>query len=93
MNCKQGDLAIVVRSSTGIEGKIVRCVRFLGEKAWMEPGGRIEICDTWQIDQVLQGWDGDFASAMPDDQLLPIRDPGDDAKDEMLRPLPHEVTA
>lgn len=27
MNCKQGDLAIVVKSNYGNEGKIVRCVR------------------------------------------------------------------
>ena len=28
-----------------------------------------------------------------DEFLRPIRDPGDDAKDEMLRPLPHGVCA
>lgn len=28
-----------------------------------------------------------------DRDLRPIRDPGDDARDEMLRPLPEEVTA
>ena len=29
----------------------------------------------------------------PDRLLKPLRDPGDDAKDEMLRPLPCEVVA
>ena len=27
LNCKQGDLAIVIRSHAGNEGKIVTCVR------------------------------------------------------------------
>lgn len=30
---------------------------------------------------------------IPDKHLVPLRDPGDDARDEMLRPLPEEVTA
>jgi hypothetical protein len=30
MNCKQGDLAIVVRSTVGNEGKIVSCVKLFG---------------------------------------------------------------
>lgn len=29
--------------------------------------------------------------ALPDAWLRPIRDPGEDAKDEMLRPLPHQL--
>lgn len=34
---------------------------------------------------------GDHA-AIHDENLVPIRDPGDDAQDELLRPLPEEVT-
>jgi len=30
LNCKQGDLAIIVKSGCGNEGKIVRCVEFSG---------------------------------------------------------------
>lgn len=30
MNCKQGDLAFIVKSISGNEGKIVRCAVFLG---------------------------------------------------------------
>lgn len=30
LNCKQGDLAIIVKSKAGNEGKIVRCVEYMG---------------------------------------------------------------
>src|SRR5574337_462291 len=30
LNCKQGDLAVIVRSYAGNEGKVVRCPRLLG---------------------------------------------------------------
>lgn len=30
MNCKQGDLAVIVRSRLGLEGVFVRCVRLHG---------------------------------------------------------------
>jgi hypothetical protein len=57
MNCKQGDLAIVVRSVTGLNlGKIVRCVRWVGYSAkdpvtggeWADPAD-----DNWEIDPPL----------------------------------------
>lgn len=51
MNCKQGDLAIVVRSPDGVNlGKIVRCIRFIG----MYHG-----CpDVWETDRPLEWRDG-----------------------------------
>lgn len=92
MNCKPGDLAIVVRSKSGNEGKIVRCIRLCtpaeadAEHYWSGP--------LWKVDALLvakRRGDVKFTPHCPDECLRPIRDPGDDAQDEMLRPLPNEV--
>lgn len=32
MNCEPGDLAIIVRSLSGLEGKLVRCTEWLGDR-------------------------------------------------------------
>ena len=58
MNCKQGDLAIVVVSESGLNlGKIVRCVRWVGKcdrnpatgHKWIGP----QYLDAWEIDPPL----------------------------------------
>ena len=85
MNCKPGDLAIVVRSQLGNEGKIVRCIRLAS--GWNA---------VWEIDRAIAKHtfqDKEFVRLAPDECLRPIRDAGDDARDEMLRPLPEEVPA
>lgn len=87
MNCKPGDLAIIVRSCAGHEGKIVRIVRWVGKvRGWVGD-------DRWETDTQLRGERGGLTRSMRDSALRPIRDPGDDAKDEMLRPLPKEEPA
>lgn len=77
LNCKQGDLAVIVRSVAGNEGKIVMCMRLvLGEKHLFK-GPR------WQIDRPLPhstlgaGW------TVADCALRPLRD--GEGEDEMLR--------
>lgn len=91
MNCKQGDLAIHVGGYSGIKsrnaGKIVRCVRFLGEvPRWQ--GLR------WEIEGgLIYSVGGKRVNHADDKYLRPIRDnPGED---EMLRIAgkPHEVAA
>lgn len=78
MNCKQGDLAIVVKSMNGHEGKIVKCMRFVGKvHGW-------QCDDRWEIDQHLQGFLGGWTNTASDSCLRPIRDPGNDATDETL---------
>lgn len=77
MNCKPGDLALVVRSILGNEGKVVRCIRW--SEKW--PG-------VWVIDRPIGLLDGCAVSYAPDWMLRPIRDPGDDAQDETLSWLP-----
>lgn len=93
MNCKPGDLAVVVRGSVGL-GAVVRCIRILGKFA---PSERISIPGLGSFCSVAGGqvWEiehSQFAVAS-DDCLRPIRD--NDGEDEMLRivgkPQPVEV--
>lgn len=78
MNCKPGDLAVIVRSVAGNEGRIVRCIRFVGKvRGWVGD-------DRWETDQVLIGERGGKTNAVQDSCLRPLRDPGNDAKDETL---------
>lgn len=99
MNCKQGDIAIVVRSESGREGYIVRCVEFVGMVGWIF-NGEDRKYPTWRVDRELptliqQAHHKKWRNLAADFCLRPIRDPGEDARDEMLRPLPQdrEVTA
>lgn len=78
MRCKPGDLAVVVRSYAGNEGKIVRCVRYAGLVNWRH-SGRLP---TWEIDQDLPGFGGHMSPFIADSQLRPIRD--NDGEDETL---------
>lgn len=96
LNCKAGDLAVVVKSEAGNEGKIVRCLRYLGYQLWRDRDNSPLCRPTWEIDQGLYSLDGSLRSEICDDQLRPIRDPGDDAKDESLSwlpPVPNDISA
>ncbi len=89
MNCKPGDLAIIIASSAGNEGKIVRCVRLIKAKDyWYKPSGQRYEDATWEIDRLLPDYAGQLGRTIGDSQLRPIRDPGDDATDETLLWLP-----
>ena len=83
MNCKPGDLAVIVRSHDVRNiGKFVRVLRSYPRKdSW------------WMVCQsVLHGqfsdWPAGAEVATYDAFLRPIRDPGDDARDESLAWLP-----
>lgn len=82
MNCKPGDLAVVVRSYRGFEGRIVRCVRIMGVSDWVQSG----LQPTWWVDPPFPV--NDAPHLIADCQLRPIRNPGDDAQDESLSWLP-----
>lgn len=98
MNCKPGDLAIVVKAyRPETVGKIVEVLDFLGRTQFRD-GTFLDDC--WAVYGNFQGSSYDqwciknlCEACLPDAWLRPIRDPGDDARDEMLRPLPQEVTA
>lgn len=89
LNCKPGDLAVVVRSMAGNEGVIVRCLRLIrAEATYRANDGSEYNSAVWEIDRPLPDWVGGVDFTFPDVQLRPIRDPGDDARDETLEWLP-----
>jgi len=85
MNCKQGDLAIIVKSRAGNEGKIVRCLKLTGIKPYFGVDGSLRDVWEWEIDSFVVNAGGKLVNYAPDDQLRLIRDPGDDAQDETLQ--------
>ena len=101
MNCKPGDLAVVVKSWAGNEGRIVRVIRLCQETSKnhnIDSRGILTAPEPyWVIDQALPDFKGTLHKTFADSQLRPIRDPGDDASDETLEWLPvpsrDEVTA
>lgn len=93
MNCKQGDIAVFVRSRAGNEGRIVQCVRpaFPDERNAAHMNDPNRFC--WLIDQRVPSFLGFLVNVTYDDLMRPIRDqPGED---ETLtwQPVPSEVTA
>jgi len=98
MRCRKGDLAVVVRDLEAPlnVGRLVHVLGFGDCKDFYPcptPPSGIE----WVVRPVtkLIGWDDAFQLVddvgdclYPDDDLRPIRDPGDDARDESLSWLP-----
>jgi hypothetical protein len=78
MNCKQGDLAVIVRSSFGNEGKIVRCVKLFPKSSFIDLDGQF---DAWQLENPFKTPVG-LCTHAPDLFLRPIR-PSDEP-DETL---------
>lgn len=93
MNCKPGDLAVIVKSSCGNEGVIVTCLRLAKELfSVIDPSGSIEFnAATWEVDRDIRDWTGRVGRYVPDSILRPIRD--NDGQDETLSwksvPRPH----
>jgi hypothetical protein len=79
MNCKPGDLAVLVRSMSGNEGRIVRCVRYLGVIPYVVGPDAA----SWEIDPPIPSLQGGTTDTAPDDWLRPIRD--NDGDDETLQ--------
>jgi hypothetical protein len=87
MNCRPGDLAIIVKSMAGNEGKIVRCVRLATrEEAMSARFGKYPI--VWVLEAPLRTKLGFISALSYDNSLRPIRDSGEDARDETLQWLP-----
>ena len=86
MNCKPGDLAVIVKVFRQDEERFIgKLVRVTTLKPGMpEP--------YWYIEEPIE-FHGQVKKSVRDGALKPIRDPGDDAQDEMLRPLPQEIAA
>lgn len=87
MNCKPGDLAIVV-GGRGLEidplkmrGRIVRCIRILGPDDLL---GRYDESDpTWEVDLDVRDPIDGVRVGIDDNFLRPIRD--NDGEDETLQ--------
>jgi len=83
LRCRPGDLAILVKSELGIN---------LGKFCTVESA-----CDSisWFVEfaHAINWCNGHYgrAGVVDDAWLRPIRNPGDEAQDEMLRPLPVPV--
>lgn len=71
-------MAVIVKSYAGNEGKIVRCVRFIGVVYWKATGP----VDAWELDVMLPSMEGPLANKIADMWLRPIRDA--DGEDETL---------
>jgi hypothetical protein len=82
MNCKQGDMATVVRSAADNEGRTVTCLEFVGAPGVVEiEDGRyiwLPDGDYWLVDtklNVLNQFDGLIPDCVPyvrDSWLVPI---------------------
>jgi len=84
MNCEPGDLAVITKSWAGNEGRIVRVVCWIGKiDGWSNS-------DRWEIEaeRPLISSKGRLHFHAPDSFMRPIRDPGEDARDETLQWLP-----
>lgn len=82
MNCKPGDLAVVVQSESGINlGKVVRVVRRHASETHDLDGVRFRraMGPRWVIEPALRTIEGDPLFTYRDSGLRPIRDqPGAD---------------
>lgn len=96
MRCKVGDLAYfkgpkpsfykdagLVGGPTN-NGKIVRCVRLAFLTAAVKGATHLRLTNVWEITPPLNATDGTLTPWCADDWLIPIRDPGEDATDEMV---------
>lgn len=91
MNCKKGDLAVIVRSMAGNEGRIVQCLRIATDAELSEANIYTGLPHPfWVTDKQLPcafsfgGHSSGVSHAfIPDAWLRPIRD--SDGTDEMLR--------
>ena len=85
LNCKQGDLAIIVSSTCGNEGKIVRCLALLYTayipdtqgKVWRHADGPRWV---WRIDRSIN-----FGNALDIVQIMYC-------SDHNMRPLRGDIT-
>lgn len=99
MNCKPGDMAMVVRTlctkenlgrvcrvvRPAVVGEILSGIRYLNPQSmgmvWVVEGNLLWLCESGIVKEVP-------LRAMADEYLRPLRDPGEDARDETLNWLP-----
>lgn len=100
MNCKPGDLAVLVRVNEETKdnlGRLFEVLRHERPSTYIRAFGISRPVPRWwcrAIGGKVRNWSGAYFEelAIPDFALLPIRDPGEDARDETLswKPVPKE---
>ena len=75
MNCKKGDMALIIKSRAGNVGKVVTCLEFVGALEGWSAG------DLWLVDKKLPANIGCPDPYVSDAWLMPI---GRKAKDKNL---------
>ena len=86
MNCKPGDLAIVVIGRNA--GKLFTCLKLKYVRVFLSTG-EMPLKWCWEADCNFEDWSGDIVDNLIEDDLIrPIRNPGEDARDETLSWLP-----
>ena len=79
MNCKPGDLAVMVRSAASNHGLIVSCLKIATDKEMIDCGFDFRNTPAWVVDRKIISNHGTLINIVPDSFLRPIRDnPGDD---------------
>ena len=79
MNCKPGDLAVIVKSEAGNLDKFVSCIRLASIDDLLAAYFRDDVGPVWVIDRVLPLSNGRSAALCADSGLRPIRDqPGNE---------------
>lgn len=92
MNCKPGDLAYIVNCTIPENNDHFVTVVRLAEELTKQNHQPIWVVESASLVRnslgrlVMEG-------TIQDCKLRPLRDPGDEAKDQMLRPLPQKVAA
>ena len=89
MNCKPGDLALVIGPANPISiGKVVTCVEFWPSGTIVDIPGGIYMTEepAWLTDRVLDPavW-APLCRVMRDSALMPLRPPADDETDTAER--------
>jgi hypothetical protein len=105
MNCKPGDLAVIVSAKGATPGPIGDVSRasigLIGRVTRLRPPVNPSACSTalvWEFEKpmvIRVGASYYDILGCSDFDLLPIRDPGEDARDETLEwlPVPHKEIA
>lgn len=71
LKCRQGDLAIIIKSKAGNEGKVIACVKYVSTPPLFDLCGN-EPYDYWEIDRALTSSAGRQLKYIHDSWLLPI---------------------
>jgi len=105
MNCQKGDLAILINGidapeNVGALVRVVRCIVLDGEFCWLFKEASRPLAfygehNKKHFHSSSSELPDDVAPVLEDRVLMPVRDPGDDATDEMvlIAGKPQEVTA